>query len=217
MKRLTYQFHWENQGWSTFDEFLDFLRSPSRKQIRKERKKANSEAITITTKRGNELTDAEWEQLYPLYRSTTDAKGAIPYLEPAFFREIREHYADNLIVVLASDEAQTVAGSISFQKGKHLYGRYWGCLERFDNLHFEMCYYRLIELAIKEGYTRFEAGAQGTHKLKRGLLPSPTYSAHWIRHKGLADAIAGFLDEEARGVEAEMAYFANRTPFKRDD
>ena len=217
MKRLTYQFHWENQGWSSFDEFLGSLRSPSRKQIRKERKTANSEAITIITKRGNELTDDEWEQLYPLYRSTTDAKGAIPYLEPAFFREIKKHYADNLVVVLANDEAQTVAGSISFQKGKHLYGRYWGCLERYDNLHFEMCYYRLIELAIQEGYTRFEAGAQGTHKLKRGLLPSPTYSAHWIRHKGLSDAIAGFLDEEARGVEAEMAYFAKRTPFKRGD
>ena len=163
------------------------------------------------------MSEGEWETLYSLYRSTTDAKGAIPYLTPEFFTAIRETYPDHLVLCSATMEDQLVAGSISFQKGSHLYGRYWGCLENLDFLHFELCYYQLIEMAIEEGYTRFEAGAQGRHKLKRGLLPTPTYSVHWLRHKGLSNAIEQYLEEEARNTRAEMEYFLKKTPFKRDE
>ncbi len=215
MERLTYQFHWTNQDWKSFEDFLQSLRAPTRKQIRKERSTAESADVRLQTKRGPDLTDEEWNALYPLYRSTTDAKGAIPYLKPGFFEEIRTHFPELLVAVLAHDGEQTVAGSISFQKGDHLYGRYWGCLKQYDSLHFEMCYYRLIELAISQGYTRFEAGAQGRHKLKRGLLPSPTFSGHWLRHPGLSQAIADYLPAEASEIKQEMQYFLEKTPFKR--
>ena len=216
IRRLTYQFHWENKGWKTFEDFTQALRSPVRKQIRKERKKARESGCKIQLRRGTELSDEEWNMLYPLYRSTTDAKGAIPYLTPEFFSTIRETYGDHLVLCSASHGDSLVAGSISFQKGNHLYGRYWGCLGQMDFLHFELCYYQLIEMAIGQGYQRFEAGAQGRHKLKRGLLPAPTYSAHWIRHKGLADAISNYVEEEAENTRAEIEYFMKKSPFRRD-
>lgn len=216
LKRLTYQFHWQNQGWKSFEDYLSTLRAPSRKQVRRERRKALESSLCIEVKRGNELNEIEWNSLYPLYRSTTDAKGAIPYLTPAFFDSIQASFAEHLVVVLASRDGIPVAGSISFQKGNHLYGRYWGSQEPNEYLHFELCYYQLIELAIAQGYTRFEAGAQGSHKLKRGLLPSPTYSAHWLRHKGLSKAVAAYLPQEAESTKAEMGHFLQKTPFKRE-
>ena len=215
MPRTTFQFHWVNQNWMDFEDYLTAFRAPSRKQIRKERKRAVECGWEIVVKTGDELSEEEWASLYPLYRATTRIKGAIPYLSETFFSEIRQHFASHLIVCMALDETTPMAGSISFQKGDHLYGRYWGCLDHAEFLHFELCYYRLIEWALKKGLKRFEAGAQGAHKLKRGFLPTETYSGHWLRHPGLSRAIENYLVEESLGVREEIRYFEAKTPFKR--
>ena len=216
IRRKTFQFHWRNEGWGNFEEFLGALRSPSRKQIRRERRLARDSGLELRISRGDELGEDTWSQLYSLYRSTTDKKGAYPYLQPSFFEVIRERFSSSLVVAGAYDNGGIQAASISFQKGRHLYGRYWGMARPdLDFLHFELCYYALIEYALERGYTLFEAGAQGAHKLKRGLLPCPTWSVHWLRHKGLREAIASHVLHEGEEVDSEMDYFSARTPFTR--
>ena len=214
--RLTYQYHWTNEGYGSFDDYLAAFRSSSRKEVRRERRKAAASGLALRTVRGTELTDAEWAALYAFYRDTTGRKGAIPYLTPRFFEEIRRTLPERVVVGLASrPDGSPVAAALAFQKGRNLFGRYWGCLEDHEALHFELCYYRLIEFAIEHGLARFEAGAQGEHKIRRGLLPSPTFSAHWLRHPGLAEAVADHLPREAEMHEREMELLARHTPFKR--
>ena len=215
LPRLTYQYHWENRGWSTFESYLGTFRSTPRRLVRKERREAAANGLEVRTLRGHELTGAQLDHLYAFYRDTTGRKGAIPYLTQPFFRALNTSLRDSALVALAQDGARPVAGALSFQRGDHLYGRYWGCLQDFDKLHFELCYYRHIELCIEHGWTRFEAGAQGQHKIKRGLMPSPTYSAHWIRDPGLAEAVADYLPREAQQTRWEMEALAKRGPFRR--
>ena len=216
LPRLSMQFHWESGGWASFEDFLGALRQPARRQIRSERRQAADSGLDFRVVRGTELDDAAWAALDLFYRDTADKKGAIPYLTPAFLAEVRRSMPERLIAALATDGGgRPVAGAFGFQKGRHLYGRYWGTLSPHPALHFELCYYRLIERCLAEGWTRFEAGAQGEHKLKRGLLPTATHSAHWLRDPGLRDAVARWLPQEAAAVRREMAELSTHTPFKR--
>lgn len=213
--RLSMQFHWRSEGWSSWDEYLEAFRAPARKQVRRERREVAESGVTIAVKEGPELDDADWRALGVFYRMNCARHGSYPYLTPRFFEKQRAIGAPRLVAVLAYRGGEPIAGSINFEKGAHLYGRYWGCTEEVEFLHFEVCYYRLIERAIARRMRRFEAGAQGSHKLKRGLLPVPIHSAHWIRHPRLADAIDDYLPREALAVQHEIEALGAEGPFKR--
>ncbi len=214
--RLSVQFHWENEGYETFDDYLARFRSRKRKQVIKERRAVRDSGLDVRILQGPELSDLEWRALRRFYRSNCAAHGSHPYLRPEFFEAIRETHASRMLVVMAYEGDTPRAASINFTKGSHLYGRYWGCgAQHYEHLHFELCYYRLIEHAIEAGLSHFEAGAQGFHKLKRGLLPAEVHSAHWVRDRGLARAVAEFLPSEAFGVKAEIAQLLQRSPFHR--
>ena len=215
LARLTYQFHWTNQGWQDFAEYLASFRAPERRKVRKERREAAAAGLNIRTLRGRELSERQLAALHAFYRDTTGRKGAIPYLTGDFFAELGTSLGDRALILMAEDGDRPVAASLSFQRGRHLYGRYWGCLQDYDKLHFELCYYRPIELCLRHGWTRFEAGAQGEHKLKRGLLPSETWSAHWLRDADLSRAVADYLPREAMQHRLEMQSLARHGPFKR--
>lgn len=213
--RLSLQFHWENEGYATFDDYLARFRAEKRKQVKKERRQVAQSGLDVRLIEGPALGDAEWRAIVRFYRANCHAHGSFPYLAPAFFDAIRATHAHRLLVAMAFADGEPQAASINFVKGRHLYGRYWGCRERYEHLHFELCYYRLIEHAIAARLTHFEAGAQGTHKLKRGLLPVAIHSAHWIRDPRLDAAIAAHLPAEALSVQADIAHLMERSPFHR--
>jgi hypothetical protein len=218
LPRLTYQFHWENSGsWSDFDAYLASFRASARRKVRKERREACASGIEIRIVGGEELTGTEIDAMYRFYAATSERKWGRAYLSHEFFTELNRSLRYRSLVSMAYRDGVPVAGALSFQKGAHLYGRHWGCLEHHDKLHFELCYYQLIEYCLENGYSRFEAGAQGQHKVKRGLLPSETYSSHFIYHPGLANAVAAYLPEEAAGNRAEMEHFQQRSPFRGED
>ena len=217
LPRLSMQFHWHNRPDRPFESFEDYLttfRSRNRKQVRKERMVAASHGLTMRTATGVELDDRDWKALYRLYMANVDRHGGNAYLTPAFFELVRAKFPQRMVATLAYRGTKAVAGTVNFEKGRHLYGRYWGCLEDHPMLHFELCYYRLIDRAIERQYTLFEAGAQGEHKLKRGLVPSFTHSAHWIRHPGLASAIENFIRSERAAVEEQAHLYAEHSPFR---
>jgi hypothetical protein len=218
MPRLSFQFHWENAGYESFDDFLAAMRSSLRKQVRKERRRVAESPLEVRVLEGPELGDAEWEALALFYRITCGRYGSYPYLTPAFFDIARERIAHRVVAALAYDShGAPVAGSFNLEKGQNIYGRYWGCREEHDFLHFELCYYQLIERAIARKMSRFEAGAQGTHKLRRGLMPRPIHSVHWVRHPILSQAVAEFLPREAHAVRHKLEELAHHGPFKRGD
>jgi predicted N-acyltransferase len=216
MPRLSVQFHFLNEGYRSFDDLLARMRSPARKQIRRERREVAESGLRVEVKEGPTLDDRDWHALEIFYRLNAARHGAFGYLTPEFFPLLRARFAHRVVAVLAYDGAEPIAGSLNFEKGDVLYGRYWGTSEDVEFLHFECCYHRLIERAIEKGHRRVEAGAQGLHKIKRGLLPSDVHSAHWIRDPRLRRAIAEFLPEEARAVRAEAAELAGSGPFRRD-
>jgi predicted N-acyltransferase len=215
--RLSMQFHWHNRAerpFESFDDYLATFRSRNRKQVRKERQTAATHGLTFRTATGAELETRDWRALHAFYLANIARHGGIPYLNERFFELARTKLAHSLVATLAYRGDEAVAGTINFEKGSHLYGRYWGCLDDFQMLHFELCYYRLIERAIERRHTLFEAGAQGEHKLKRGLAPAFTHSAHWIRDPGLADAIAAFIEREAAEVAEEVRIYDQHSPFR---
>jgi len=217
--RLSMQFHWRNRPdrpYADFDDYLGAFRSRNRKQVRKERLAAALHGLTFRTATGEELDDREWKALYHFYSANVARHHGVEYLTPAFFECARRTLPHRLVATLAYRGTKPVAGTINFEKGSHLYGRYWGCLEEFEMLHFELCYYRLIERAIQRGYTLFEAGAQGEHKLKRGLVPAFTHSAHWIRHPHLADAVAEYIKAEGEAVREQAELYAEHSPFRAE-
>ena len=215
-QRRSYQFHWQREPhWQTFADFTAELRSPSRKQVRRERATAASHGLRLAMRRGNEMGQAEWAALYAFYRTTTHEKGAVPYLTESFFHHMQRALPERVVAAMAYSGDEPVAGALYLTKGTHLYGRYWGSLGEYDALHFELCYYAPIEWALAHGITRFEAGAQGEHKLKRGLLPSACHSAHWLRHPGLAHAVGEFVIREAAAIDEEMVVMASHSPFRR--
>ncbi len=216
--RLGMQFHWRNRSpepYADFDDFLGAFRSRNRKQVRHERKVAAGHGLKLETRVGTELPEKTWAVLQRLYAANANKHGGARYLTPAFFQEVRQHFAHRAVVSLAWKDDRVVAGTLNFERGQHLYGRYWGALGEYDMLHFELCYYQLIERAVARRHTLFEAGAQGEHKLKRGLDPAPTHSAHLLRHPGLNAAVARFVEGEAAQVERELEYYRSLSPYSR--
>jgi len=220
LPRLSMQFHWHNREgrpFESFDDYLSTFRSRNRKQVRKERQAAAAHCLDCRTATGVELGDREWKALYRFYMANVERHYGMAYLEPDFFELVRERLPHRMVATLAYRGGEPVAGTVNFEKGRHLYGRYWGCLGDFEMLHFELCYYRLIDRAIERGHTLFEAGAQGEHKLKRGLVPSFTHSAHWIRHPELGEAIAAFVKHEEEAVAEQARLYAQHSPFRSPD
>lgn len=217
LQRMGQQFHWINHGYHSFDDFLDTLNSRKRKTIRKERRDANAE-VNIEVLSGGDLAERHFDAFYEFYLNTVERKWAHAYLDRRFFTLLRERLADRVVLVLARDGRDYVAGALNLRGGDTLYGRNWGCIERFRNLYFEACFYRAIDFAIAHGLRRVEAGAQGPHKISRGYLPSPTYSVHWIRDPGFREAVASFLTRERRQLTAEMAALEEEhSPYRRGE
>ncbi|MBV8759315.1 MAG: GNAT family N-acetyltransferase [Deltaproteobacteria bacterium] len=213
--RATFQFHWHNRGYATFDDFLGALKSRKRKQLRKERAKARAAIERLTWVEAP--TQDQLDDLDRFYRITTDSHGGRDYLRPGFFHALAKHLPEAMRMVEVVAGGRRVAGALFLETAQALYGRYWGADTHIDLLHFETAYYAGIERAIEKKLPLFEAGAQGEHKLLRGFEPSPTYSAHWIRHAGLAAAIQEYCAHEAAQMEAELAEMAKYGPYRSAD
>jgi len=209
------QFHWTNRGYATFDEFLAALSSRKRKDLRKERAKAQ-EGLDIRTLTGADLREEHWDAFWQFYQDTGARKWGSPYLTRKAFSLLGERMAERILLVLAYENGEPVAGALNFIGGEALYGRYWGTLVDKPFLHFELCYYQAIDAAIALGLSRVEAGAQGAHKLARGYEPVPTVSAHFIVHDGLRAAIADFLERERMGAAQDRLWLDARTPFRKE-
>lgn len=212
--RSDIQFHWENRGYSSFDEFLGALSSRKRKDIRKERAAAQ-QGVEIRTLTGAEIGEPEWDAFWAFYQDTGARKWGRPYLTRAAFTLLGERMGEWIALVLAYQDGVPMAGALNFIGPDALYGRYWGALLEKPFLHFELCYYQAIDLAIRLGLSRVEAGAQGGHKLARGYEPVQTWSAHYIVHPGFRSAVAEFLERERAGVAADQNYLAQRSPFRK--
>jgi len=212
--RADSQFHWLNQGFGCFDDFLATLSSRHRKAVRKERARA-VEGLEIVHLTGDAIREAHWDAFWYFYQDTGARKWGHPYLTRAFFSLLGERMAERLLLILACREGRPIAGALNVIGAEALYGRYWGALEEVPFLHFELCYYQAIDAAIALGLPRAEAGAQGRHKLARGYRPVPTFSAHYIRDPGFRRAVADFLEREREAVVAEIGALGEMTPFKR--
>lgn len=215
LTRQDQQFHWRNRDYQSFDEFLDALSSRKRKQIRKERAKAIENNIEISVLTGNDLSEEHWDAFYSFYTDTGLRKWGTPYLTRDFFSKINQTMADHIALVMCRRDGHWIAGALNFIGSEVLYGRNWGASEHHPCLHFEACYYQAIEFAIARGLKMVEAGAQGPHKIARGYEPTLTYSAHWIANPSLRSAVANFLSHERQAVEEDVAYLADRTPFRK--
>ncbi len=214
MLRSDVQYHWENRGYTRFDEFLDALASRKRRAIRKERKAAQH-GVKIVQLTGGDISEAHWDVFWDFYQDTGARKWGQPYLTREAFSLLGERMGERLLMILAWDGEKPIAGALNFIGKDTLYGRYWGCSRTKRFLHFELCYYQAIDAAIERGLKRVEAGAQGGHKLARGYEPVETRSAHWIADPGFRDAVADFLQREREGVGIEKSFLDKRTPFKR--
>ena len=213
LQRMDQQFHWHNAGYKTFDEFLQQLSSKKRKNLRRERRDALANDIEIEWLTGQDLTGSVWDAFYAFYLDTGSRKWGSPYLTRGFFSDLSASMAEDTLLIMAKREGRYIAGALNFIGGDTLFGRNWGCIEDHRFLHFEVCYYQAIEYAITRGLKRVEAGAQGGHKVVRGYLPEPTYSAHWIADPGFRDAVSRFLDEERSYVEQDIAHVEQHSPF----
>ncbi len=211
--RTGYQFHWHNRGYSSFDDFLAELSSRKRKSIRKERAQALA-ALDLRVAVGRDIGESDWDLFFEFYSETGSRKWGSPYLTRAFFSLLHAAMPEKIVLVLAERAGRPVAGALNLLGPDALYGRYWGAIEHHPFLHFELCYYQAIEFAIAHGLARVEAGAQGEHKIQRGYLPVPTFSAHYIHDSGFREAVARFLDQEQREAATEMAALAEYSPFK---
>jgi len=214
LKRMDQQFHWHNGGYANFNEFLTDLASKKRKNIKRERRDALANDITIEWITGADLTEEHWDAFYQFYVDTGTRKWGSPYLNRRFFSEINDVMAEDVLLIMAKREGRYIAGAMNFIGADTLFGRNWGCVEDHRFLHFEVCYYQAIDFAISRGLKKVEAGAQGAHKVARGYLPQPTYSAHWIADENFRDAVARFVDDERRYVEEDIAHTEAHTPFK---
>lgn len=215
LQRLGTQFHWENPGYESFEDFLAALSSRKRKAIRRERREAQA-GLQFRALSGAELTPGVWKRFYEFYLSTVERKWGGAYLTPEFFPLLGKYLGEKVVLMLAERNGRPIAGALNLVGDGVLYGRNWGCTEDVPFLHFELCYYQAIEYAIAQGFRRVEAGAQGEHKIQRGYLPKPTYSAHYIAHPGLREAVARFLDVEREEVFRVLEEMVKEGPYRRD-
>jgi hypothetical protein len=212
--RVDSQFHWHNDGYGSFEDFLGSLSSRKRKAIRKERREA-LEGLTAEHITGAAITEAHWDAFWQFYQDTGSRKWGRPYLTRRFFSLLGERMADRVLLVFAIRDNVPIAGALNLIGEDTLYGRYWGTTAEVPHLHFEICYYQAIDAAIERGLKRVEAGAQGEHKLSRGYRPVPTFSAHYLADPRLRAAVADFLDHERRAVTDEIGLLEEMTPFRR--
>lgn len=212
--RTDIQFHWFNRDYGSFDDFLGALSSRKRKDLRKERAAA-TEGLTIRQLTGSDLREEHWDAFWVFYQDTGARKWGSPYLTREAFSLLSERMGERIVLILAYDGDRAIAGALNFVGQDALYGRYWGCTREVRFLHFELCYYQAIDIAIARGLSRVEAGAQGGHKLARGYEPVQTWSAHWIVDPGFRAAVADFLERERTGVANDQFYLGSRTPFRK--
>lgn len=214
LRRAGCQFHWRNNGYRDFGDFLSGFSAHKRKKLKRERRRVQDAGVEIEVLHGDEISDHQWQIFHQFYSSTFRKMGGIASLTLGFFKEIGRTLPREVVLVMAKHQDRYIAGAFNLRSKHTLYGRHWGCTEEFHSLHFEVCYYRAIEYCIERGLERFEAGAQGEHKISRGFLPTPTWSAHWLSHPDFSRAVEAFLIQE----RTSMAYYINEldehSPFK---
>ncbi len=215
LHRVGQQFHWVNDSYGTFDDFLSSLSSRKRKNIRKERQQANAFGGEILELTGDAIQPEYWDAFWQFYQDTGNRKWGTPYLTRNFFHFAHQTMRNDILMVLAIRDGRPIAGALNFIGRDTLFGRYWGCTEHHACLHFELCYYRAIDFAIRHRLGRVEAGAQGEHKLARGYLPTPTHSLHWFGDPGFRDAVARYLDAERNAVDHEIEVLTSYGPFRK--
>jgi len=216
LQRTDQQFHWENPGYASFDEFLAALAARKRKTIRREREEALADGITVHRLTGSDLTESVWDAFFAFYMETGSRKWGRPYLTRPFFSLVGQTMRDRILLIMAKRNGRWIAGAINFIGSDTLFGRHWGAVEHHPFLHFELCYYQAIEYAIACKLARVEAGAQGEHKIARGYMPTTTYSAHYIADPALRRAIADYLLRERAYVAAAGAELAATGPYRKD-
>jgi predicted N-acyltransferase len=216
LQRTDQQFHWENAGYATFDDFLGALAARKRKVLKRERRDALANGITVDWLTGCDLTEAAWDDFFTFYMDTGSRKWGRPYLTREFFSLVNQKMADRTLLVMARRAGRYIAGALNFIGSETLFGRHWGAIEHHPFLHFELCYYQAIDFAIARKLARVEAGAQGEHKLARGYVPTTTFSAHYIVDPALRRAIADYLVRERAYVEAAGREMGDMTPFRKD-
>ena len=215
LERFDVQFHWNNSGYASFDDFLMRMNAQKRKKILRERRRIEETGLHFEVRPGNTLTEAEWAEIYTLYSNTYEERGQAPYLTLEFFLDYGRLSDTPLRLILAYDQSVLVAVALTVQGGKTLYGRHWGAAERYHSLHFETCYYQGIELCIREGLSRYDAGTQGEHKLARGFDPVLTRSMHQISEPRLAKAVAHFLHRETMLVQERHQNLVQHMPYRQ--
>lgn len=213
--RTDQQFHWVNHGYQNFEQFLAELSSSKRKNLRKERAAVRDAGVDFEWLTGSDLKERHWDTFFEFYMDTGGRKWGRPYLTRDFFSRIGAGMAEQVVLIFARRAGRTIAGALNFAGGGTLFGRNWGCTEFVPFLHFETCYYQAIDFAIARGLAKVEAGAQGAHKLLRGYMPTPTYSAHYIAHEGLRRAVNDYLRREREAVAEHIVELAERGPFKK--
>lgn len=217
LSRVDTQFHWHNDDFASFDAFLDTLSSRKRKVIRRERRDALAEGISIRWISGKDIKEHHWDAFFDFYEDTGSRKWGQPYLNRQFFSLLGHYMAERVLLIFAYDGEEPIAGAINFIGKDRLYGRNWGATRDVPFLHFEVCYYQAIDYAIANGLKVVEAGAQGEHKLARGYTPVTTHSAHWIAHPGLREAVADYLEAERPAVSREQAVLETFSPYRRGE
>src|SRR5262245_20523001 len=216
LHRTDQQFHWENNGYASFDAFLEALSARKRKTIRRERRDALAPGITVHWLTGSDLTEAAWDAFFTFYMETGSRKWGRPYLTREFYSLIGQRMPQDIVLMMAKRAGRWIAGAINFRGSDTLFGRHWGATEHHPFLHFELCYYQAIQYAIEHKLKCVEAGAQGEHKLARGYMPVTTHSAHYIADAGLRRAVADYLARERAYVEAAGQELAAAAPFRKD-
>ncbi len=217
LERHSTQFHWQNKGYQHFDDFLAGMSSKKRKNIKRERRRVLETGLEYQWLSGDQLNQDNAHTMYQFYQRTIAYYGAQSYLNQDFFLHLAKECNQHTLFLFANYQGQTIAGGLYFKSDDTLYGRYWGALNNFHSVHFETCYYQAIEWCIKHGYQRFEAGAQGEHKLARGLTPNTTYSSHWIANAEFSGAIGEFLKSEAEHIADYQDQLQTHSPFKQDN
>ena len=215
--RTGIQFHWENAGYEHFNDFLGVLASRKRKQIKRERREALASGLSVHALSGSNIEEHHWDAFFHFYQETSSRKWGIPYLTRDFFSLLGEKMGEQVVLMIAQNEGRPIAGALNLMSNDTLFGRNWGAVEYHKFLHFELCYYQAIDYAIAHGLKRVEAGAQGEHKLVRGYLPCPTYSAHWIANSSFREAIEDYLRRETHQVDLGIKTLSMHSPFHRKE